>query len=166
MSDGTDPVRHPYRLRHRCDLPYPPRSTLIEEITDDSVQLRLWETKKLGHYLIMVNRAMYALKRNLPPDNYRETDEWKDLHNALVTLEVEKARRDYMAAYDIRQEFHRDPPRVMPEYTYPPWANEDSSSAASHSSGSSLEDGSPPTPPRDPNETEEDVPGDEPADGQ
>ena len=114
----------------------------------------------------MVNRAMYALKRNLPPDNYRETDEWKDLHNAFVTLEVEKARRDYMAAYDIRQEFHRDPPRVMPEYTYPPWANEDSSSAASYSSDSSLEDASPPTPPRDPNETEEDVPGDEPADGQ
>ena len=107
--------------------------------------------KKLGHYLIMVNRAMYALKRNLPPDNYRETDEWKDLHNALVTLEVEKARRDYAAAFKIRQEFHRDPPPVMMEYSHWPWSDEDSY---------------PPTPPTDPNETEEDVPGDEPADGQ
>ena len=164
MSGRTKPVRYPYRLRHRQDLPRPDRKTLVNEINDVSA-LRLFSMKKLGQYILLVNRAKYEFKREFPK-YYTSMDMWGQLDKALVILGVEKARRDNVAAYKIRQEFHRDPPQVMLQYSYPPWANDDSSSAASYSSDSSLEDASPPAPPRDPNETEEDVPGDEPADGQ
>ena len=149
MSGRTKPVRFPYRLRHRQDLPRPDRKTLVNEINDVSA-LRLFSMKKLGQYILLVNRAKYEFKREFPK-YYTSMDMWGQLDKALVILGVEKARRDNVAAYKIRQEFHRDPPQVMLQYSYPPWADEDSY---------------PPTPPTDPNETEEDVPGDEPADGQ